>query len=200
MKNVLIIVVLLFSIVSYSQRTTETKIRPFRVDVRTGIPGILGLNIEYLTPALKNRIAFYGNYNGFNLTVDEVDQELRYFEIGTNIYLFGKGKGFYGSLSYGKLDIDGTYYNVVDDGGEIIAEATGEFDANTLNVKAGVKFGGLIYFRAEFGYGFGEIPKEVHVNGSINGQKESTIIERPDFPGMSDNGYVIANIGIGVSF
>ena len=200
MKNICILLTFLISFTAFSQRTSE--IRPFRVDVRSGIPAILGLNIEYVTPALSDRLAFFANFNGFStINVDGIDYKPSYFEIGTNIYLFGNGKGLYGSLSYGKLNVDATYFDVIDEDQDIVSEASGEFDASTLNVKAGIKLGGFIYFRAEVGYGFGDIPQEVEITGSINGtQVPIPDQEIPEFPGLSESGYVIANLGVGISF
>lgn len=202
MKKFIFLFAILFSITSFSQRYSQNKIRPFRVDVKAGLPGIVGFNAEYLTTGLNNRLALFGNFSGFtsDVHIEGVDETLNYFEIGSNVYLRDNGNGLYGSLSYGNLNIEATYFDVPDDEGDNVAEASGEFKANTINLKVGIKLGGLIYFRGEVGYGFGSIPSEVEVNSNVNQVKDTFLIERPEFPGMSDSGFVIANIGVGVAF
>lgn len=199
-KKIFLFTSIIFSVSLFSQKTAETEIRPFRLDLRAGLPNIVGVNIEYLTPVFNTRLAFFSNYNGFNYSVDGVDNKLRYFEIGTNIYISNNGKGLYGSLSYGKLGIKGTYHNILDDEGELLVGGTSDLNVSALNVKAGIKLGGFVYFRAEFGYGFGDVPQEILVQGFLNGNEKSIMIETPDLIGMSEKGYVIANIGIGISF
>ena len=200
MKKTAFLLAFIISIVSISNAQAQD-VRRVAFDIRGGLPGVIGLNAEYVTGALDNRLAFFANYNGFatDVRVEGVDESLSYFEVGSNIYLGTKGKGLYGSIGYGNINIDATYYDVTDDGNNY-AKATGDFTAGTINLKAGIKLGGMLFFRGEFGYGFGNIPSEVEVIGEINQSKDTFYIERPDFPGMSDSGYVIANIGFGIAF
>lgn len=199
MKKSVLILALLFTSIAFSQRYSD--IRPFKADIKIGLPGLLGINAEYITPALNNRLSFFASYSGFtsNFNYEEVDEKVRYFELGSNFYLSENGKGLYGSLGYGNMNIDGTYYEVPD-GEDVILEAVGNFKANTINVKAGLLLGGLIFFRGEIGYGFGNIPTEVEVHGRVNEVRKTVIIERPEYPGMSDSGYVLATVGVGVAF
>ena len=194
----LLAVAIAFSTISNSY---AQDVRRVAFDIRGGLPGVIGLNAEYVTGALDNRLSFFANYNGFatDVRVEGVDESLSYFEIGSNVYLGTKGKGLYGSIGYGNINIDATYYDVSDDGNNY-AKATGDFTAGTLNVKAGIKLGGMLFFRGEIGYGFGDIPSEVEVTGETSTISDTFLIERPEFPGMSDSGYVIANIGFGIAF
>ncbi|MDT0552221.1 hypothetical protein [Urechidicola vernalis] len=194
----LLAVAIAFSTISNSY---AQDVRRVAFDIRGGLPGVIGLNAEYVTGALDNRLSFFANYNGFatDVRVEGVDESLSYFEIGSNVYLGTKGKGLYGSIGYGNINIDATYYDVSDDGNNY-AKATGDFTAGTLNVKAGIKLGGILFFRGEIGYGFGDIPSEVEVTGETSTISDTFLIERPEFPGMSDSGYVIANIGFGIAF
>ena len=60
--------------------------------------------------------------------------------------------------------------------------------------------GNKFYFRTELGYGFGNIPQEILVTGTINDTPVQGIKEVPDVPGISENGYPLFNIGVGFSF
>lgn len=125
---------------------------------------------------------------------------MRYFDGGLNIYLKNNGDGFYSSLGYGHMYIDAYLSEAIDIGGEELTDVYGEFKANTLNLKLGFKTKGLLFFRGEVGYGFGEIPKSVSVEAAINNIRQTTVIERPYYPGMSDTGYALATIGVGFAF
>lgn len=198
MKKPLLILFLFFAFSSFSQQVE----RPMRFDFKFGNPGLFGINAEYVSPFLGNKLAFYASYHGFNSNYHhkDIDERVRYFDGGINYFFKNTGNGLYASAGYGHMYIDAGLSEVVIDEGNIIAEAYGEFKANTLNLKLGFKTKGLIFVRAEVGYGFGNIPKTVYVEGSLNNQIESTFIERPYYPGMSDTGYVLATIGAGIAF
>lgn len=211
MKKIsLVFVMLLFCSIAFSQdeENEDTKrkgkrILPFRIGLKVGIPNGVGGNIEYVSPLLNDRIAFFGDYSGFSTTIDDADTKLQYFEFGTNIYLFGnKGRGVYGALSYGKLNLDASYDNYEFDTGSgvVTADASGEYEVGTFNVKVGLKMGRRFYFRTELGYGFGSVPQEFVISGTANGMTEYEIIEIPKIPGMSENGYVMFNLGFGIGF
>ena len=211
MKRIsLLLVMLLVCSVAFSQdeENEESKqkgkrILPFRIGLKVGIPNGAGGNIEYVTPLLNDRIAFFADYSGFSAEIDDADTKLQYFEFGTNIYLFGnKGRGVYGALSYGKLNLDASYDNYEFDTGSgvVTADAKGEYEVGTFNVKVGLKMGRRFYFRTELGYGFGSVPQEFVITGTANGMTESEIIEIPEIPGMSENGYVMFNLGFGIGF
>ncbi|MFK5879582.1 MAG: hypothetical protein QM478_08820 [Flavobacteriaceae bacterium] len=208
MKKVSLLFAMLFIFsVAFSQRKKEEskgkRIFPFRIGVKAGIPNGVGGNIEYVTPLLNDRVAFFGDYSGFSATIDDADTKLQYYEFGTNIYLFGnKGRGVYGALSYGKLNLDAAYndYEFDTGSGTVTADAKGDYEVGTFNVKVGLKTGRRFYFRTELGYGFGSVPQEFVITGTANGMTQSEIIEIPEIPGMSENGYVMFNIGFGIGF
>ena len=211
MKKIsLLFAMLLFCGIAFSQEeeNEESKrkgkrVLPFRIGIKAGIPNGVGGNIEYVTPLLNDRIAVFGDYSGFSAEIDDADTKLQYYEFGTNIYLFGnKGRGVYGALSYGKLNLDAEYnnYEFDTDSGVVTANAKGEYEVGTFNVKAGLKMGRRFYFRTELGYGFGDVPQEFVITGTANGMTQSEIIEIPEIPGMSESGYVMFNIGFGIGF
>ena len=206
--SLLLVMVLVCSIAFTQEEEKEDskrkgkKILPFRVGLKVGIPNGFGGNIEYVTPLLKDRIAFFGDYSGFSADISDVDTKLQYFEIGTNIYLFGgKGRGLYGSLSYGKLNIDAIYTDTQTiDGQTFTGEASGDFEVSTLNVKAGLKMRRRFYFKTELGYGFGSVPQEIVITGNVIGVPAVGVDDITDIPGMTENGYVMFNIGFGIGF
>ena len=71
-------------------------------------------------------------------------------------------------------------------------------------MKLGVKLGKKFYFRIEAGYGFGDIPQEIEVTGTVTSGGMSTTetdyVEIPDIPGISESGMIVANVGLGFSF
>lgn len=207
-KFSLLFCMLLICSFAFSQKQEEEKepkkknVKPFRIGVKAGIPNGIGGYIEFVTPLLNHRIALFGDYSGFSADIDDVGTKLQYFELGTNIYLFGgKGSGVYGALSYGNLSVDGTFSDSQTIGGEdFTGNAEGSFDVETLNVKAGLKVGKRFYFRTELGYGFGDVPQVIVINGNVDGVPAVGVEEIPDIPGMSESGYVIFNIGFGIGF
>ena len=183
----------------------KKRILPIRVGLKLGTPNGIGGNIEYVTPLWKHRIAVFGDYSVLKAEVEDADNKLNYFEIGSNIYLFkNKGRGLYGSFGYGVLNINSTGGEYETDNGDTITNSKADFNVETLNVKLGLKLGRRVYFRTELGYGFGEIPQEILVSGYINGTLTEEIIDisedLSDIPGMSENGYLIFNIGFGIGF
>ena len=74
---------------------------------------------------------------------------------------------------------------------------------NTTNLKLGLKTGGRIYFRLELGYGMGTLPQTVSFKATDNSNPsytETTSEDIPEIPGISENGLIIGNIGLGLSF
>lgn len=200
-KAFLLSLLLVFAINSSAQDSDNPDLRRFRIGVKAGVPNIIGGNAEYVLPILDNHLAPYLDYSTFSLEVDGVDTSFNFFEIGSNVYFNNKGKGLYASLSYGSFNLEGTYTDAETIGGEVFeGEAEGDIDITTFNLKLGVKLGNKFYFRAEAGYGFGDIPEVVEIRGTVNGQPETGVEEIPDVPGIGDNGLLVANIGFGFSF
>jgi len=206
MKKISIICLLLICSIAFSQEKEDKKdsdINPFSIGVKIGIPNIVGVDIEYVTPIFDNRLAFFVDYSAFKVSPDDAEVKIKHFEFGTNIYFNNKGRGLYGSVSYSKLNLDGTYTDADTVNGTIYqGVATGDVDINTTNIKLGAKLGKKFYFRIELGYGFGDMPKVVEVTGTElgTGTTETDFVEIPDIPGISDNGLFIGNIGFGISF
>ena len=188
--------------VSQEENNDQNKINPFRIGLKIRTPNIVGGNVEYVLPVMNNHIALFADLSGFSLKLDEVESSLSYFEIGTNIYFSDNGRGFYSSLSYGSFSVEGTYSgaDLLIDGVPVTGEATGKLDVNSLNVKLGAKLGKKFYFRIEAGYGFGDIPQEITVYGTVNGIPATGTEEIPDVPGIGENGYALFNIGFGIGF
>jgi hypothetical protein len=70
-------------------------------------------------------------------------------------------------------------------------------------LKLGLKTGGTFYVRFEVGYSIGSFPTEITITAKDNADSSLTeveVVEIPKFPGISDNGIVVANLGFGFSF
>jgi len=203
MKKLLFVLFFVSSIALFSQSGSNhsSELNKFRIGLKVGTPNTLGGNIEYVSPLFKNRVAVFFDYSGYSLYLDNSDNNFNYIEAGINIYLRTNGKGFYASLGYGKLDLKSIYEDAFTyENEEFEGEAEGKLDVNTFNTKIGYLIGSKFYFRTELGYGFGEIPQEVIINGNVNGIPAQGTKEIPDIPGISKNGYLLFNIGFGLSF
>jgi len=203
MKKLLFVLLFLSSIALYSQSDSKdnSELKKFRIGLKIGTPNTLSGNIEYVSPLLKNRVAAFFDYSGYSLYIDDSNNKFNYVEAGINIYLRTDGKGFYASLSYGKLDVKSYYEDALTfDKIAFEGEAEGKLDVNTFNTKIGYLIGNKFYFRTEIGYGFGKIPQEVIIHGNINQLPVQGTKEIPDIPGISENGYPLFNIGFGFSF
>ncbi|MCK5816194.1 MAG: hypothetical protein KAH07_09640 [Flavobacteriaceae bacterium] len=198
MKQSLVIFIVLFYFNSFSQNVEK----PFRIDFKLGDPGVLGLNAEYVSPLLGNKLAFYVSFHGLNSNYHNkyIDEKVRYFDGGVNYFFKNTGDGVYASVGYGHLNLSAKFSEVVGDKGSTLTEAYGELKINSLNLKLGFKTKGPLFIRGEVGYGFSNIPKRVYVEGSLGKIKEYTFVKRPHYPGMSDSGYILTTIGIGFAF
>ena len=175
----------------------EKSLRPLRFGIKVGIPSLITINAEYLTPLLNNRVSIAVDYFNLERDFDGTIVDYSNFEIGSNVYFNPRGKGFYAGLSYTSFDAEGTFQDVEFDGnGENFGDGVANLDYNTFNVKLGLKAGRTIFFRFEVGYGFGSIPQEVTVR-SIDDPSLTTVEEIPDLPGLSDSGIIYFNVGLG---
>lgn len=172
--------------------TSQAQDKPFRVGVKLGIPQVVSLNLEYVTPILNNRLAVTGDYGAFSIDVDDVDVTYSYFEIGANYYFRNEGKGPYGHISYGNVNFDGSYTDPT------LGTGDGTLNIGLLNLKIGAKWGGTFYFRPEIGYAILVGDNEIDITYTdpfTNQQTQQT----EDVPGVLAGGFV-ANIGIGLAF
>jgi hypothetical protein len=191
------------------------KLRPLRIGAKVGFPNLVGGNLEYVTPLLNKRLALNIDYsmirsswleptNVEDYNVDASDAlKFSYLEAGLNYYFFRPGKGLYGSLSYGMIQIEGTLAEM-EHSQDSQKRGSGIVDLNhnSVNLKVGAKLGGLFYFRPEIGYTFNTLPKSIDVDiifpdGSRETRTEEFEIDAPFdllFSGL------IANIGIGFAF
>ncbi|MCG2420018.1 hypothetical protein K8089_13395 [Aequorivita sp. F47161] len=204
MKSLLSITLLLFCITGFAQEVTVTQttersesIKPLRIGTKLGIPSLITLNAEYVTPLLDERVAATLDFISLSKTVDDVSVKYNNFEFGANVYLKETGKGLYASLTYLSFKSTGTFEDVDYDDGSF-GPGTAKIDFSTVNFKVGAKLGRVFYFRAELGYGFGKIPETVVVNS--NNSAATAEEDIPAIPGMSSSGTVIFNIGFGFGF
>ena len=212
MKKIVFSFVMMLSVGLYAQdieaeQNQETidslapKVKRLSVGVKIGVPNIVGLSVEAVTPLLDNRIAAFADFSGFNVSDQETEIGLNYSEFGLNIYLGKKGSGLYAGIGAGNLSTDLTFYENLDGGGR--GKGTTGLDIKTTNLKLGIKTGGRIYFRFEVGYGVtSDIPENITVTlEEIGGSgRETESFEVPTIPGVGTNGVLVGNFGFGFSF
>ncbi len=208
MKKIILIIFLLFTTISFSQEIVndsindKSKSKLISVGMKFGVPNVISFNGEIILPVLGNHLAPFIDYGSFDLEFDGTDTSLKYSEYGLNFYFGNNGKGLYASAGIGQLNTDITFNNLTfeENGVSQKGSATTGLDINSLNLKLGVKTGGFIYLRAEVGYGMGTIPNRLNFTATSNGITESFSEEIPSIPGVSPNGLLIGNIGLGISF
>ncbi len=206
MKRIVCAILMFVSITTFGQNDANN-LRPYRLGLKIGAPNAASLEFEYITPLLHNSIGLFVNYTGASFKVDQVNTSSNIFEIGSNIY-FSKnreGRGVYGALSYQSIRSNLKIENYEAENGIIYeGNAKTKVSYSGLNVKIGAKLGRKFFFRTEVGYSFGEIPKQVFVEGNFQGEpiSETTSIEEEidDLPFIFQNGLPIFNLGFGFSF
>lgn len=186
-------------------------VRPYRIGVKIGFPNTIGANLEYVTPLLDRKLSLTIDYSKlksswFLVNLDEegnaTDDNYNYsfFGAGFNYYFFKSGKGLYTGLGYGRISFDGqTTYT---DDGAVTANEYFDFINNSLHVKLGARWGGLVYFRPEIGYSFNHIPDSVNSRVvSPDGTSEEGTYKLSDVEIISPllSGFIF-NIGFGFAF
>ena len=208
MKKIIYVLILFWSSISLSQEikndtiNIETKSKIISIGAKLGVPNLLSFNGELILPILGNHFAPYFDYGSFNLDLEDTPTSLNYSEYGINYYIGNKGKGFYLGAGMGNLNTDITFNNLIfeENGVSKYGSATTSLDISSLNLKLGIKTGGLIYTRIEVGYGMGSVPDRLNFTATSSGITESFSEEIPSIPGISSSGLLIGNIGFGISF
>lgn len=162
--------------------------KPMRVGLKFGVPMIVGLNAEYVTPAVGGRLAPSADLSYFSISLGEAETSFSYIEIGSNIYFKDTGKGFYGNLSYGRIGLKASYSDPDAGDGE------GKIGINLVNLKLGAKLGNSFYFRPELGYAIG-----VGGTSKVKVEYADGTTQEEDVPGLVGGGFVI-NLGFGFAF
>ncbi len=195
------------------KETTKVKVRPIRIGAKLGFPNLVGGNLEYVTPLLKNKIAANADYSSINGswfssgdTESALDLKFSYLEGGVNYYIFKPGTGVYTGINYGSLKFKGSEQDVSSDTDE---NKTGkgfyDFSHSAVNLKLGAKLGGLFYFRPEVGYSLSKFPNSidrrvVFTDGSTEMQKIGFDSEDSPVSASAFFAGLIYNIGMGFSF
>ena len=180
----------------------DYKIKRLSIGIKVGVPNITSLGAQYTLPFLNNHIAPYFDYSNYKYDDSESEGDLSFYEFGATYYFNTKGKGFYLGLGSSSLKVKASFNNVSLDQGRTGSGST-EISLDTTNFKLGIKTGGRIYFRMEFGYGMGNLPKTIDFTATDNSNPsytETVTEEIPEIPGISENGLIIGNIGFGISF
>ena len=182
----LLVLAVLASLTSYSQD------KPYRVGVTFGLPNLVGLNFEYVTPALNNKLAAALDYSSIKLKDGEIDFNYSYFELGGNYYFGEKSKGLYGHLSYGRIGFTGNYSDPIYGSGE------GKVALNMINLMLGAKWGNRMYIRPEVGLAsfFNDAIVRVEYTEPTT---SLTLIVEEEIPNFLKGG-LIYNLGVGLSF
>jgi hypothetical protein len=190
--------------IEQNSTTKDYEIKRFSIGLKTGIPNIASVGVQYTLPFLNNHFAPYVDYSTYSYSgsISDISGDLTFSEFGVAYYFNKRGKGLYLGAGVSSLKINAKY-NDLDLINNRKGSGSAKINLNTTNFKLGLKTGGRIYFRLEVGYGLGDLPKTITVEGTDNSDPSytgSTTEEIPEVPGISENGLVIANIGFGFSF
>lgn len=181
---------------------TDYKIKRISIGLKLGVPNIVSIGVQYTPPFLNNHLAPYFEYSSYNYNEDGMEGSLKFSEFGASYFFNEKGRGLYLGIGVSSLKIDATYNDISLDFGKT-GFGTAEIALNTTNLKIGLKTGGRVYFRLEVGYGMGTLPQTVSFKATDNSNPsytETTTEDIPEIPGISENGLIIGNIGLGLSF
>ena len=181
---------------------SDYKIKSISVGLKLGVPNIASLGVQYTLPFLNNHLAPYLEYSSYNYNEDEMEGSLKFSEFGVSYFFNEIGRGLYLGLGISSLKIDATYNEISLEFGKT-GSGTAEIALNTTNLKLGLKTGGRIYLRLEVGYGIGDLPQTISFKATDNSNPqytETTTEDIPEIPGISENGLIIGNIGLGLSF
>ena len=181
---------------------SEYTLKRLSIGLKTGIPNIASIGVQYTLPILNNHLAPYFDFSTYQYNKDQTEGNLSFLEFGAAYFFNEKGKGVYLGIGFSSLKIDADYNNIsLDNGGT--GSGASKINLNTTNLKLGIKTGGRLYFRVEVGYGMGDIPQTVTFKATDNNNPAFTQTKTkniPALPGVSENGMVIGNIGFGFSF
>ncbi len=202
MKTKIGICICLFALAFTNFTSAQDDLKPLRIGLKFGIPTLAGLNVEYLTPKLNNRLAADLDLSYINYSIGSIQMNYIYSGLGANYYFFKPGKGLYGGLGYGLIRNAATAtISVVQEG--IFLESIGKASNfhHNLNMKIGGKHGDRIYFRWELGYALNFISSDLVASGDANaniaGVKPVHIENKISTPVSS---LPIINVGLGVAF
>lgn len=222
MKNFSPILLMAFALLitsgSFGQQTQVENefenVRSFRIGVKSGIPNLISANVEYVLPLLNRKFAISADYSKINMDSGDfgfdteegaeiMEQEFDYFEAGISYYFFKPGKGLYAGISYANYGLNGNLPDFAENENGATGDGYLDFSNNSVNIKAGAKWGGFFYFRPEVGYAFNPFPSSLPIrveyeDGTSENQKLSLDADS-GFLDMIYNG-LIYNIGIGFSF
>jgi len=206
-------VLLLFMLLCLAQVAAFAQDNPMRIGTKIGLPNVVGMNFEYVTPWLDGKLA--GSLDVSYIPIRLTDPGLNsysvehyrfifsYVELAANYYFFKEGKGLYGSAGVGRVGVNYRYTGVVSDVDAQLTNGTARASLSgiLMNFKIGAKLGNSFYFRPEIGYGIvGSMPASTAVtvtfpNGTTGFESDSERIDAPGFLGS-----VIFNIGFGFAF
>ncbi len=210
--------ILLSTSYSYSQEYLAEnefeEVRHFRIGVKSGIPNLLSGNMEYVLPVLNRKIAVSADYSKINLNAGDfgfeaedgseiMEQEFDYLEAGVNYYFFKPGKSLYAGVSYANYSLNGNIPNYAENENGAMGDGYLDFSNNSINLKAGAKWGGFFYFRPEVGYAFSPFPSSLPIRVEYeDGTSENQELDLSADSSFLDMIYkgLIYNIGIGFSF
>jgi hypothetical protein len=109
-------IALFFLSLSVFAQEKEMDIKRNRISLHMGSPGILGINYEYVIPALDDNFAPFINIGSIGFGLDDLEYadtnkadfsfSSVMFGIGTKYYFSEGGEGFYGSIEYNYQQFD----------------------------------------------------------------------------------------------
>lgn len=186
----LVVVITTLSIKVQAQDDKIAEVNPFRIGLKIGVPNIAGLNFEYVTPLLNNKLAAAVDFTYIPLSLDIYEFTIKQWSLGVNYYFKKPGRGLYAGLATAALNIDATATD-----GDLTGSTTAKVGYPAI-VKFGAKLGKKFYFRTELGYALVNMPEAINIIMKGDGVPDET--EEIDLPAV-DLPFIF-NIGFGVAF
>jgi len=191
--------IILYSILQINLIFSYSQINNKRIGIKLGVPNTIGLNVEYVTPLLNNKLAPTIDFTYLKGDGESLKTSLVYYELGANYYLFKEGKGPYTNIGIGQMVFKLKYSFLVSEKDPVKSNGTSEISQklNIFNLRIGYKFGRRFYFKPQVGYGIMNVNDtydiEVHFpDGSV----EYHTIDNP----MNSVTGLIFDVGLGIAF
>jgi hypothetical protein len=187
MKNILLFSSLICFLVLANVVNSNVKGQedPYRIGLKIGLPQVVGLNLEYVTPLMNKRLAADLDFSYIPIKTSETTVDFSNIGLFADYYFSKEGRGLYGGFGYNMMGFNAT--KTLSDG----SKGTANITLNSLGLKIGGKHGKKFYFRWELGY---SLALSTPVFEVVSSTKTETF--KSPITGSSP----IANIGFGFAF
>ena len=85
---------------------SEYPLKRLSIGLKTGIPNIASIGVQYTLPVLNNHLAHYFDFSTYQCNKDQTYGNLSFLEFGAAYFFNEKGKGAYLGIGFSNLKIN----------------------------------------------------------------------------------------------